>query len=101
MRGPKNCVSSWLFFLSKRGHFRRVRSPAVLVVDGSAQRGNTSAVVRSGVFMEDEAGLLSQDVWQRLTFKTLTETWSGRRDSNPRPLDPHSSALPSCATARP
>ena len=25
---------------------------------------------------------------------------SGRRDSNPRPLEPHSSALPSCATAR-
>src|ERR1700732_45808 len=24
---------------------------------------------------------------------------SGRRDSNPRPLEPHSSALPSCATA--
>jgi hypothetical protein len=28
------------------------------------------------------------------------EKWSGRRDSNPRPLEPHSSALPSCATAR-
>src|SRR6266571_4625709 len=26
---------------------------------------------------------------------------SGRRDLNPRPLEPHSSALPSCATARP
>ena len=26
--------------------------------------------------------------------------WSGRRDSNPGPLEPHSSALPSCATAR-
>ncbi len=26
--------------------------------------------------------------------------WSGRRDLNPRPLEPHSSALPSCATAR-
>ena len=26
--------------------------------------------------------------------------WSGWRDSNPRPLDPQSSALPSCATAR-
>jgi hypothetical protein len=25
---------------------------------------------------------------------------SGRRDLNPRPLEPHSSALPSCATAR-
>src|SRR5256885_11181367 len=27
-------------------------------------------------------------------------SWSGRRDSNPRPLDPQSSALPSCATSR-
>jgi hypothetical protein len=27
-------------------------------------------------------------------------TRSGRRDLNPRPLEPHSSALPSCATAR-
>src|SRR5437764_15330002 len=27
-------------------------------------------------------------------------TKSGRRDLNPRPLEPHSSALPSCATAR-
>ena len=27
--------------------------------------------------------------------------WSGRRDSNPRPLEPHSSALPGCATSRP
>src|SRR5436305_3117822 len=26
--------------------------------------------------------------------------FSGRRDLNPRPLEPHSSALPSCATAR-
>jgi hypothetical protein len=26
--------------------------------------------------------------------------WSGRRDLNPRPLDPQSSALPSCATSR-
>src|SRR5678815_4723943 len=27
--------------------------------------------------------------------------WSGRRDSNPRPPDPQSGALPGCATARP
>jgi hypothetical protein len=27
--------------------------------------------------------------------------WSGRQDSNLRPLDPQSSALPSCATSRP
>jgi hypothetical protein len=30
----------------------------------------------------------------------LAAPLSGRRDSNPRPLEPHSSALPSCATAR-
>jgi hypothetical protein len=28
------------------------------------------------------------------------EKWSGWRDSNPRPLDPQSSALPGCATSR-
>jgi hypothetical protein len=38
--------------------------------------------------------------YKRLTFNILREHWSGRRDSNPRPLEPHSSALPSCATAR-
>jgi hypothetical protein len=37
-----------------------------------------------------------------LQFERVNEEqiWSGRRDSNPRPLEPHSSALPSCATAR-
>jgi hypothetical protein len=28
---------------------------------------------------------------KRLTFNILPENWSGRRDSNPRPLEPHSS----------
>src|ERR1700675_4863604 len=28
------------------------------------------------------------------------EKWSGRRDSNSRPLAPHASALPGCATSR-
>ncbi len=30
----------------------------------------------------------------------LTSTWSGRWDLNPRPPEPHSGTLPSCATAR-
>ena len=29
------------------------------------------------------------------------KNWSGRRDLNPRPFEPHSNALPNCATARP
>jgi len=29
-----------------------------------------------------------------------SEKWSGRRDSNSRPLAPHASALPGCATSR-
>ena len=33
--------------------------------------------------------------------KLAGEEWSERRDSNPRPLDPQSSALPGCATLRP
>jgi hypothetical protein len=32
--------------------------------------------------------------------RPLGQTVSGWRDSNSRPLDPQSSALPSCATAR-
>ena len=49
----------------------------------------------------------NQEIRQRtstclcLAFLTnIWSKWSGRRDSNPRPLEPHSSALPSCATAR-
>src|SRR5438552_17746432 len=30
----------------------------------------------------------------------VARDWSGRRDLNPRPLDPQSSALPGCATPR-
>src|SRR5688500_14524422 len=33
-------------------------------------------------------------------FKTIPKTWSERQDLNLRPLDPQSSALPSCATLR-
>ncbi len=36
-----------------------------------------------------------QEIGPELRFR-----WSGRRDLNPRPLDPQSSALPSCATSR-
>ena len=32
--------------------------------------------------------------------ETIEQDWSGRRDLNPRPLDPQSSALPDCATPR-
>jgi hypothetical protein len=32
--------------------------------------------------------------------KKLIDTWSGREDLNLRPLEPHSSALPDCATPR-
>src|SRR6516164_9513769 len=39
-------------------------------------------------------------LYKRLILRMLSEMISGRRDSNPRPLEPHSSALPSCATAR-
>ena len=31
---------------------------------------------------------------------TLHESWSGRPDLNGRPLAPHASALPGCATPR-
>ena len=34
------------------------------------------------------------------TFVVARDVWSGRRDLNPRPPDPQSGALPSCATPR-
>ena len=37
----------------------------------------------------------------RLLCLWWTSQWSGRPDSNRRPLEPHSSALPDCATPRP
>ncbi len=36
-----------------------------------------------------------------LPFQGMLEYWSGRQDSNLRPLDPQSNALPGCATPRP
>src|SRR5262249_56975387 len=38
--------------------------------------------------------------WQLRLHTNATARSSGRRDLNPGPLDPQSSALPSCATAR-
>ena len=37
---------------------------------------------------------------QLLSYLPAVLQWSGKRDLNPRPLDPQSSALPSCAIAR-
>ena len=48
----------------------------------------------------------SRFVWQKqkrsAAALSVTERFclSGKRDSNPRPLAPHASALPDCATAR-
>jgi hypothetical protein len=40
------------------------------------------------------------DLSQMGNLSPLGQIWSGWRDLNSRPLDPQSSALPSCATAR-
>ena len=37
---------------------------------------------------------------KEVTLYGFNVNWSGRRDLNPRPLDPQSSALPGCATPR-
>src|SRR5213080_3894710 len=37
---------------------------------------------------------------QRKSLQSLIFTQSGRRDLNPRPPEPHSGALPGCATSR-
>ena len=46
--------------------------------------------------------LVTQLGTQRPTIMIAKALWSrsGRRDSNPRPFDPQSNALPSCATSR-
>src|SRR5437016_6845448 len=44
---------------------------------------------------QDEEKALQQKSLQSLIF-----TQSGRRDLNPRPPEPHSGALPGCATSR-
>src|SRR6266705_923285 len=41
-----------------------------------------------------------QRTWKIDIRVASVSTKSGRRDLNPRPLEPHSSALPSCATDR-
>ena len=42
----------------------------------------------------------AHEIKESRTTYYKTTRWSGWRDSNPRPLDPQSSALPDCATAR-
>ncbi len=37
---------------------------------------------------------------QQKSLQSLIFTQSGRRDLNPRPPEPHSGALPDCATSR-
>ena len=39
-------------------------------------------------------------LFMRGSDRLCEKEWSERRDSNPRPLDPQSSALPGCATLR-
>jgi hypothetical protein len=49
------------------------------------------------------SGRLSFSGWKippRHFNESCTQTWSGREDLNLRPLEPHSSALPVCATPR-
>lgn len=46
-------------------------------------------------------GLLRQTQTKKAVYRRpLGNFWSGRRDSNSRPLAPHASALPGCATPR-
>jgi hypothetical protein len=57
---------------------------------------NTASVTSTG-----EGTLLPQKQHSCLESSLVIQGLkSGRRDLNPRPLEPHSSALPSCATAR-
>src|SRR6266550_8881377 len=45
-------------------------------------------------------GAVEEEAPQRKSLQGLIFTQSGRRDLNPRPPEPHSGALPGCATSR-
>src|SRR5207249_7831479 len=45
-------------------------------------------------------GRSKEKALQQKSLQSLIFTQSGRRDLNPRPPEPHSGALPSCATSR-
>ena len=60
---------------------------------------SADAVLRESLAGFQAESLGPSDVLRRANF-TRKSRWSGRKDSNLRPLEPHSSALPGCATPR-
>ena len=63
---------------------------------GAVHRGTRGGTV----FVKFMSPKYDKAGFQRLVIVGIPPFLSGRRDLNPRPLDPQSSALPNCATAR-
>ena len=63
----------------------------------SADRVQNQAVLRAGTVNHRRSLFLQQKNRASITGYSA---WSEWRDSNSRPLEPHSSTLPSCATPR-
>src|SRR5687768_17823970 len=82
------------------------KEAAVPTCVSSAMTPSTSSIRRDGAIDPNSGSggiLIGNERDPLLVRKRLNDqlkNWSGWRDSNPRPLDPQSSALPGCATSR-
>ena len=104
---PGTGLSAWCGRPTRPGHARAALEWYASVLESSGADEVQSA--RSGrrwrARRPDRLGTLSRRspaARDRSTAGSAgAEKWSGREDSNLRPLQPHCSALPNCATARP
>src|ERR1017187_978480 len=70
-------------------------------MDGSGYGGGRRNAWRCDSNRSQTTALLRQGFERYFSLSLCaSEKWSGRRDSNSRPLAPHASALPGCATSR-
>src|ERR1039458_2500745 len=70
-------------------------------MDGSGYGGGRRNAWRCDSNRSQTTALLRQGFERYFSLSLCaSEKWSGRRDSNSRPLAPHASALPCCATSR-
>src|ERR1035441_3447496 len=70
-------------------------------MDGSGYGGGRRNAWRCDSNRSQTTALLRQGFERYFSLWLCpSEKWSGRRDSNSRPLAPHASALPGCAASR-
>src|SRR5215471_13052955 len=82
-----------------RGYHRVERNGARAPNVIGSNVGHTGLPIQAGYMIERDV-VFATDVARR-HGRTLRACWSGRQDLNLRPLAPHASALPGCATPRP